>query len=229
MSVALVDDEEDALAAIARVLREAGYQSSSYLSGEDLLAALGQGSQFDVIVADWNMPGMTGIELIQRLGKQGNVKPPVIILTSRSKASDIAFALEAGADDVIVKPADASHFLARIDALIRYGARSATASEVVSQFGDFQFDGERGVVSYAGKIIELAPDEYALALLLFRNLNLPVSRLSLLEALRSNREDATERMLDKQVFGIRWKLGLSPENGFLISTVSGYGYRLQNI
>jgi DNA-binding response OmpR family regulator len=97
------------------------------------------------------------------------------------------------------------------------------------QFGRYLFEIHTARIFLSSQLIELTRKEFALALLLFRNLDKPLSRITMIDAIWSNELDVPSRTLDTHISRIRTKLRLRPENGFRLATVYSYGYRLEQI
>lgn len=227
MHIAVVDDEEAIRGFVTRALAESGHSCTSYRGGRALLSALAR-ETFDLVIVDWNMPEMSGIEIIQSMHALLEERPPVIMLTSRSEKEDIAEALNEGADDFIVKPESPIVIAARVNALLRRTSGTAAApQDEAPRFGDYMFDKSRGAVLFGEREIMLTSKEFALALLLFSNQNRPLSRRYIMEAVWKSVADLSTRTLDMHISRIRTKLSLRPENGFSLRTVFGYGYRLE--
>jgi len=226
MHIAIVDDDETVQAFVAETLRGEGHLCSCYRSGLDLLAAA-QRETFDLLIVDWNMPGMSGIHLVELAKSRIAACPPVIMLTNRSDKDDIALALNTGADDFIIKPESPVVILARVNALLRRSAVGGAAGQGPLQFGAYLFDTHHNVVKFGGEDIALTAKEFALAMLFFSNQNRPLSRAYIMEAVWKSVAELSTRTLDMHVSRIRTKLSLRLENGFSLRTVFGYGYRLE--
>jgi DNA-binding response OmpR family regulator len=225
MRIAITDDHPDELAWTAGLLRDAGYDCSTFASGEDLIAALRRDT-FDLLMLDWNMPRMSGLDVLAWLPSNLEVAPPVIVLTSRTAKEDIVRALEAGARDYIVKPEDAAVVRARVAAALRRLGPTKDNSQM--RYGDYLVDNGAGQVSYCGEAIELRPKEFELARLLFENTDRPLSRSYLMQRVWKSSPDVETRTLDMHISRVRSKLGLDPDRGFALRTVFGFGYRLDN-
>ncbi|QKR99769.1 response regulator transcription factor [Sphingomonas sp. CL5.1] len=225
MHIALVDDDETMLDMVRHMLEEQGHRCFRCRSGRELMTAL-QRETFDLLIVDWNMPEMSGLEIIERVRSHLADPPPILMLTRRSDKDDIAHALNAGADDFIVKPETPVVFAARVNALLR--RRGGESDTGTLQFGPYRFDRVRDKVVFREETIALTSKEYALALLFFRNLNRALSRAYIMEFVWKSVADLSTRTLDMHVSRIRAKLSLRPENGFFLRTVFGYGYRLES-
>lgn len=225
MRIALVDDDPDEIADIAATLRASGIDCSLYSSGEELLAALRR-ETFDLLLLDWNMMGMSGMKVLAWARENLDPPPPVIMLTNRDRKEDIVFALDAGAADYIRKPEEPEIVRARIRAALR--DRRKELPEPSDAFGGFAFDAITRSVRFEDEVIELRQKEYALARLLFENLNRPLSRSYILQKVWQSSPDIETRTLDVHISRLRAKLKLRPERGFALQTIFGFGYRLDS-
>lgn len=224
MRIAIADDDKLIRDHAEATLSLAGYQCETFTNGRDVIATLKRDT-FDLLLLDWNMPGMTAIEVIEWARQNLDDVPRIVVLTSRSSDLDIAHALDAGADDFISKPASAEIIRARVMANLRR-TRPSQAQERFQTWGVYRFDRLEQSVSVNGTPTALTPKEFALSLLLFENLQRPLSRTYLLQRLWNNTIDLSTRTLDMHISKMRTKLCLRPENGFRLQTLSGYGYRL---
>ena len=150
------------------------------------------------------------------------------MLTARTAAEDIVAALDAGADDFVIKPVEPIVLAARVNALLRraYPVEEHTTTVAI---GAYVFDPLRLTATWPGGEARLTAKEYALALVFFRNLHRPLGRVYLLETVWGRNPDLESRTLDAHVAKIRGKLDLRPDNGFRLSPVYSYGYRLEQI
>ncbi|WP_421738858.1 response regulator transcription factor [Caulobacter sp.] len=225
MKVALLDDDESHNALVAGLLGPAGYDCVSFTHPERLLAELRR-QTFDLLIIDWNMPDLSGIETLRRIDEMLPAAPPVLLLTSRSIEADLVEGLNAGADDYIVKPLQPPVLLARVNALARRVYRAPVTPQV-EQHGLYRMDPATHTVGWADHVETLTPKEFQLAVILFNNLARPLSREYLLRRVWGQRPDLETRTLDAHVSRLRAKLQLRPANGFRLTTVYGFGYRLE--
>lgn len=225
MRIAVVDDDQMTREMLTELLGSAGHRCTPFTDATSLITQL-QRDTFDLVIADWVMPGVTGLELIQWVRTNMTPPPPVIMLTNRAAKDDVAGALNAGADDYIAKPEDGHVILARVEAVLRRTTGSADLQRVES-FGRYSFDRMTTSVAIDGEEVKLTAKEFALALLFFRNQHRALSRAYILETLWRSNADLQTRTLDMHISRIRSKLALHPQNGYRLQTIFGYGYRLE--
>ena len=227
MRIAIADDDPEIIEFLGKIVEGLGYVYSGYNDGTSLTNALLRDT-FDLVILDWNMPGKTGMQILEWMDGAVEDRPPVIMMTSRTAKQDVSDALNAGADDYITKPEDKNVIAARINALLRRNV-GASAMEPTAEYGDYLLNRIEQTVRHGGKDIALTAKEFELADLMFRNRDRTLSRRYIMETVwRTNAHLAT-RTLDMHVSRIRAKLALKPENGFRIFTVFGYGYRLETL
>ena len=223
MQVAVVDDDRELTDQLCGLLDGANIGCTCFRSGGDIMAALRRDT-FDVVLLDWNMPGASGIDVLEWATGNLDCAPAFIMLTSRNDPKDIVHALESGACDFIVKPEDGGVVLARIRAAAR--RFTSSANERFMRFGHYELDNLESVISVKGEAVELTAKEFGLARTFLQNVNRPLSRAYLLSEIWGHTEDLETRTLDMHVSRLRSKLALRPENGFAIKSVFGFGYRL---
>ncbi|ATY33361.1 response regulator transcription factor [Sphingomonas psychrotolerans] len=225
MRIAVVDDDESVIEFASAALAAADHSCISFRTGAALLAALRR-QTFDLILLDWNLPDSSGMELLRSIRDAVSRATAIIMLTSRSDKDDVAAALHAGADDYVVKPETATVIVARVQAVLRRAMPTAVQDRVL-QFGSYGFDRLTERVSVGDEEVALSAKEFQLALTLFENMHRALSRSYLLETIWQSAADLSTRTLDMHVSRIRSKLKLTPENGYRIVAISGYGYRME--
>ena len=227
MRIAVADDEETIRDFLSSLLTKAGHRCTLFRDGKDLMHAL-QRDTFDLVVVDWMMPSMNGLDLVRWARGVVDPCPPVIMLTSRSDKTDVVEALNAGADDYIIKPETEHVILARVDAVMRRSTNSAQEKPPrIEEFGPYSFDRMTSTVTLNGEEISLTSREFQLARLFFLSPNRAFSRAYILETLWNSVPDLPTRTLDMHISRIRSKLRLGPENGYRLQTIFGHGYRLE--
>ena len=227
MRVALLDDDEHHLGATASTLTEAGFSCHAYSLSKDLLFDLKRES-FDLLVVDWLMPDVSGIEVLRQVRSHNGLTPPVLFITSRDSERDVIEALEAGADDYMVKPVRSGELIARVKALLCRALPQPEADRVF-EFGPFRLDTRTLEAWRDDQPVELTQKEFQLALLLLRNIGRPLSRGHIREMVWGRGSEVPSRTMDTHVSRVRTKLEMRPEFGFLLAPVYSYGYRLEQL
>lgn len=217
MRILVVEDEPDLLRTVAQALREDGYAVDEASDGEEGLYKA-TAWEYDAIVLDLLMPGLTGWEVLLRLRRTH--KTPVLILTARDGVQDRVRGLDSGADDYLTKPFHLVELRARLRALIRRSAGQAS-SEI--QIGLLTLDLRTRQVTRDGVVLPLTPREYALLELLVLHRGRVVSRTEIYDHLFEETEESLSNLIDVHVSNLRRKLG-----GDFITTRRGQGYILHD-
>jgi DNA-binding response OmpR family regulator len=226
--ILLVEDEADLARVIVRELEAAGFAVRHAPDGEASLRAIGQ-EEPDLVVLDWMLPGIDGLEVLRRLRQSSAV--PVIMLTARAEEVDRVVGLEVGADDYLSKPFGARELVARVRALLRRHERlqemlAADRSEggtAALSFGPLLVDPAAHLAKLNGETLDLTRTEFGLLHLLVRNKGRAFSRAYLHDAVWGEPAVEGDRSVDNTVLRLRKKLG---DLGDAIETVWGVGYRL---
>jgi DNA-binding response OmpR family regulator len=227
MRIAVLDDDRSQVELVCQVLSAAGHACHPFQSGKEMLNQLRRES-FDMLILDWQVPDLTGPEVLRWVREKLPAILPVLFMTSRSGEDDIVAGLAAGADDYMIKPIRRGELVARVQALLRRAYPSQNPVEQI-QFGDYVFESRTGRLMVDGNPIDVTQKEFDLALLFFRNLGRPLSRAYILEAVWARDVEIPSRTMDTHVSRVRSKLQLRPENGFRLAPVYSYGYRLEQI
>jgi DNA-binding response OmpR family regulator len=224
MRILVVEDDPIQAEAVSSALSSLSHTVTIVDDGERAVRCLGS-EPVDAVVLDWHLPRMSGIEVLHWIRARANVKYGVLFLTSRIHEVDVVRALDAGADDYMVKPFRAEELAARVNALLRRVARTVARDEPI-RAGDYVLDPTERSVRLRGSRIDLTTKEFQLVAALFSNLGKILSR-DLLAMTAWGRELSVEsRSLDTHIYRIRQKLKLSPENGLRLSSIYTLGYRL---
>ncbi len=220
LKILAIDDDRDVRDTISRILGTTASECVSAAdSGEARRILLGpEAQQFDLILLDVLMPGVTGWEFLAELRSEGN-DTPVIFLTGRDTIEERVKGLRLGADDYIVKPFEPSELLARIEAVVRR-RRSMPTLEV----GDLWVDLGRRIVRRRGRRIDVSPGEFDLLRTLMEARGTVVSRAELLARVWGIAFDPGTKVVEVQVARLRKKI--DREGPPVIQTVVGEGYRI---
>lgn len=213
--ILVADDDGEVVQMLARYLGSEGYR---VLTARDGVSALHQARTIrpDLVVLDWMMPGMTGLEVCRTLRAES--RTPVIMLTARVEEPDKLIGLEVGADDYITKPFSLREVAARVRAVLR---RTTAVVEDEVVIGDVTIDFSGATVSRAGQALNLTATEFKLLTIMARNPGRVYSRLQLMEAALGEYYEGYDRTIDSHISHLRRKVG-----GDVIQTVHGIGYKL---
>src|SRR6266508_5633776 len=224
-NILIVEDEEALVLLLRYNLEAEGYGVETVARGDEADLLLKERSP-DLVILDWMLPGLSGIELCRRLRARPDTrKLPVIMLTARGEESERVRGLATGADDYIVKPFSVPELIARVRALLRRANPERVAAMLT--FGDLELDREKRRVSRAGKPIELGPTEYRLLEFLMERPGRVFSRTQLLDGVWGSDVYIDERTVDVHVGRLRKQLN----RGYAkdpIRTVRGSGYALND-
>ena len=221
MRVAILEDDRSQADLLTHWLELAGHQSSAFDEGAQLLRTLGHDT-FDALLLDWNVPGVSGMGVLRQVREQMHLSTPVVICTARDGEADVVEALRAGADDYVVKPMRRMELLARLEAVMR---RGALVDEI--DVDGIHVDFAARNLLCGDRPVELTTKDFDLSVLFLRNVGRLLSRKYIRESVWRTTADINSRSLDTHVSRIRRKLHLTPENGWRLSAVYGYGYRLE--
>jgi DNA-binding response OmpR family regulator len=223
VKVLLIEDEQHVAAFIRKGLEENGIQVQQAFDGTTGLT-MALRDDYDVIVLDIVMPGMSGLELCSKLRNEYDNRIPVLMLTALGTTDDIVEGLTMGADDYLPKPFKFRELLARVRAL----ARRKTAIGKTLSVDDLILDTEAKEVHRAGKRIELTAREFRLLEYLLINKNKVVSRTDILENVWDINHDLGTNVVDVYINYVRKKI----DHGHtipLVKTVVGMGYTIKDI
>ena len=224
--VLLADDDPRLRQFLELELEEEGYAVRSCGDGIEALTAIRQAPP-DLVILDWMLPDLSGVEVCQRLRSTG-LRLPVLMLTGRDAVADRVQALDAGADDYLVKPFSIEELLARLRALARRGRAPATAPSAmeVLELEDLRLNLASHEVSRGGVPVHLSHTEFQLLRCLLAEAGRVQSRQSLLEQVWGDNFVGDANVLDVYVRYLRRKLE-PPGQPTLIQTVRGVGFLLK--
>lgn len=227
MRVAILDDDPQVLESVSSAMTHAGFTCKTYRLSKDLLLELKRES-FDLLMVDWLLPDLPGIEVIKTVRNQLNSDMPILLVTARDAERDVIEALDAGADDFMVKSSRTGELVARARALLRR-TRAKPEVERIFELGPFKLDTRTHDAWRNGNHVELTQKEFNLALILLRNIGKPLSRGHIREIVWGRGTEVPSRTMDTHISRVRTKLDLRPESGFLLAPVYSYGYRLEQL
>ena len=220
----IVAEDEDALSTLLTYnLEKEGYEVGMAVDGDEALMMISERMP-DLLLCDWMMPKVSGIEVCRRLRSQGNTRNlPIVMLTARSEESDRIRGLDTGADDYVVKPFSMVELVARIRAVLRR-IRPGLSEDRVT-FGELSVDRLSHRVQRSGRDIHLGPTEYKLLDYLMQHPRRVFSREQLLDAVWGNDVYVEARTVDVHIGRLRKALN-SGDAFDPIRTVRSAGYSL---
>lgn len=221
-NILVIEDEEDLRELVTLHLERDGHRITSCTNAEDAVEVLRRDKNFDLILVDWMLPGMSGLALIESL----DGKYPILMITARAAQEDVISALEKGADDYITKPFEIPILQARVNALLRR-ARFLKDIPPPSQdhfsFKNLSVSVPAHEARLNDEILHLTPSEFRILVALLENRGRVLSRQALIDKVQGEDVSVIARTIDTHVFGLRKKLG---DHAYLIETIRGIGYRI---
>lgn len=219
MRVLIIEDEEAIRESLVSAVGDAGFSTESAADGEEGLYFATE-YPIDLAIVDLGLPGMSGMQVIEKLRAAGK-SYPVLILTARDRWQDKVEGLQAGADDYVVKPFHTEEVLARINALLR---RTGGFSEAVLKAGPISLDTRSQEVTVDDEVKELTSFEYRVLEYLMLSSGKVVSKTELTESLYDQDFERDSNVIE--VFVGRLRRKLDPKNKIKpIETLRGRGYR----
>jgi two-component system KDP operon response regulator KdpE len=220
-SLLVVEDDERIRTALIRALRERGHAVSSAATA---MAGLRQAvdERPDLVVLDLGLPDLDGGELLRMLRAVSSV--PVIVATARDDDGSVVRALDAGADDYVLKPFSTEQLEARIRAVLRRTASAADGASAPLTVGALTVDPRSRRVTYAGAPVELSPKEFDLLAHLAARAGAVVSKRELLAEVWQLPYGGSDKTVDVHLSWLRRKLG--EDGARMLQTVRGVGVRL---
>lgn len=218
--ILVIEDDEAILAFLRRGLGYEGYEVETAETGQKGLALAG-GNRPDLVVLDWMLPGMDGLEVCKRLRSMGKI--PILMLTAKDSVNDRVQGLDAGADDYMVKPFNLDELMARIRALLR---RTQTPKEKSYSFGDLALDTGTRRAQRGERVIDLTAKEYELLELFMRNPRQVLTREQIYDNVWGYDFGGESNIIEVYVRYLRQKLEVGKETR-LLHTVRGMGYVLR--
>ena len=170
MRIAIVEDDPSHLEIVSHWLRGAGHHIHAFKHGREFMRVL-KHETFDALLLDWNLPEMSGIEVLRAVRERLCSPIPTIFATARDLERDAVVALSAGADDYLVKPIRRLELLARLEAMTRrFGGAK------VFEVGEFRVDGQMRSITREGRCLEVTGKDFDLASVLLNNVGRVLSR-----------------------------------------------------
>ena len=225
MHVGVLEDDVDQQSLIRLWLASAHYTCTMFDTVAGTIGGL-KSEHFDALLLDWMLPDGSGSEVLNWVRTNMGWNMAVVILTARTDEATVVLALQAGADDFVVKPPKQQELIARLAAAAR---RADPGGLPILRLGAFEVDVPRHTLSMDGAPVTLTQKEFDLAVYLFQSPAKLLSRDHLLNKVWGMNADVDTRTVDTHVSRLRKKLWLDGTRGWKLSPVYGYGYRLDRV
>lgn len=219
--ILLVDDDLEFCNKLSEWLSKQNFTVDTAANGEDAIQ-LAQSFQFDIIVLDWQMPGVSGLDVC-RILRAKNIRTPILFLTGMGEYSQKELGLDTGADDYLVKPFDLGEFGARLRALLR---RPQTLLQANLSFEDLSLDTAFNTVSSNGQTLKLTVRECSLLAFLMRHSGQPFSARELRDSVWPSDGSASDEAVRTCIKTLRQKLKQLGKDAYINRDV-GCGYVLR--
>jgi two-component system phosphate regulon response regulator PhoB len=222
LNILVVEDEEAIREMLIMALGQNQLNVTAVDSAEEALKTLAD-KTMDLLVLDWMLPGISGVELARRLKNDPHYKQlPIILLTARGEEADKIRGLEIGADDYMTKPFSPKELVARIKAVMRRSGKLNESGQI--SVDTIVLDPEQHRLSIDGKTLEISPTEFKLMQFFMSNPDKVYSRTHLLDQVWGRSVYIEERTVDVHIRRLR-KILAEYDREDLIQTVRGFGYR----
>tara|TARA_X000001036_G_scaffold37817_1_gene30625 strand:+ start:3876 stop:4568 length:693 start_codon:yes stop_codon:yes gene_type:complete len=224
-AILLVEDDPSLIELVRYNLEAADFDVAVEMDGDGGLMAIRE-RDFDLVILDWMMPNMSGIEVVRQIRRMNDKRAtPVIMLTARGEETDKIRGLDAGADDYVVKPFSPAELVSRVRALLRRSAPDMGGETLA--YEDLEMDLVSHKVNRGGRSVHLGPTEYRLLRVLMENPNRVYSREQLLDKAWGQNIYVEIRTVDVHVRRLRRAINIDGKPD-LIRTVRGSGYALDS-
>ena len=225
-NILLVEDEEALRMTLSDRLLSEGYKVDCAGDGEEGLQCALQATH-DLIILDIMLPRKNGFDVCRDV-RQAGLATPILMLTARGQTVDKVIGLKLGADDYLTKPFEMMELLARVEAVLRRGRKSAPGSNAICQVGSLRIDLRGTEVTRNGSVINLSAREFQLLRYLVEHRGATLSRDEILREVWGYSAETFTRTVDVHIASLRQKLEDNPKQPQLILTVSGLGYKFSS-
>lgn len=227
MNIGVLEDDQPQSEMLRSWLDSEGYSVSSAASGIEFIQLVKK-QPFDLLILDWELPDTTGFEVLKQVRQLLGVRAPVLFTTQRDDEQDIVTALEAGADDYLVKPLRRAELLARVKAVLRRAGEENEQDNLLV-LGPIELDLRSHTAKLNGEEVKLTNKDFDLAAFIFSNIGKILSREYLLKMVWGIGQDISTRTVDMHISRIRRKLNINQSIGYSLKTIYQHGYRLEKI
>ncbi len=227
MRIGYLEDDREIAELVEGWLVGAGHQVSWTEHSGSFLQQVKAGN-FDFLILDWELPGASGMDVLQQVRAVLRFELPILFCTQREAEADIVLALENGADDYLVKPPRKMELMARVTALARRAGLEQQTNEII-ELGQYRMDLKHRILTKSGEPVTLTEKDFDVAAMLFAHVGRVLSRAYMLETIWGQSAQLNTRTVDVHVSRVRKALGLTPETGYRIKTIYQHGYRLEQV
>ena len=222
MKILLAEDDLNLGKLMSMLLKKQNILTTWVQDGEEAYNKV-YADGYDVLVLDWMMPKMSGVDACKKLRSDGYQRA-ILLLTARDSIEDRVTGLDAGADDYLVKPFEFAELMARLRALGRRSSQKI--QQDMMDLGDFTLDRTSKVLKKGEQVIQLSPREFQIFDLLVQNMGIVVPRDIILDRIWGLESEVSSNNIDSYVKLLRKKLE-SADGQMIISTIRGVGYKLE--
>jgi DNA-binding response OmpR family regulator len=226
--ILLLEDDDAQAELVQAALEHAGHTVINAREGAEAIRIV-EHSAVDLLVLDWMVPGISGMDVLHWVRERMGRTLPVLFLSAKVREEEMVTALQAGADDYVVKPIRRRELVARVEALWRRAYPEDSRNVTRLAVGRYVVDLRQRMVSFDGREIELTPKEFDIASVLFRNVGRIMSRELLFRLIWGRGIDGVSRSLDTHIYRLRNKLKLGEVTGVRLRSVYTHGYRLEAV
>ena len=217
--ILLIEDEVKLARFVELELQYEGYDVTVCHDGRNGMETVTKG-EYDMVLLDLMLPGMTGIEICRRIRKFSTI--PIIMLTAKDEVMDKVAGLDSGADDYLTKPFAIEELLARMRVAFKH-YEANPAKKLLLQVQDLQIDTEKRMVTVGGKVVDLTKKEYELLAYLVQNKNVVLTREQILNEVWGYSYIGETNVVDVYIRYLRSKIDEAFEKKYIL-TIRGVGY-----
>lgn len=228
MKIVSLEDDSAQSEMIRTTLEVDGHDVLCFREGGDVIRYL-ENAVADLLVLDWWVPDISGVDVLRWVRQRIGEELPVLFLTNCACKDETVAALNAGADDYVVKPVHQGELRARVHALLRRAYPPTRLQDACFDIGKYVIDMRDRRISLNGLHIDLTSKEFELAALLFRNAGRVMPRDVILKIIWGRNLEKLSRSLDTHIYRLRNKLRLGPETGVRLRSIYAHGYRIEVI
>ena len=219
----LLAEDDLKLGKLTQYMLEQNGIATEWVTTGDAIYDYAMYEEYDVLVLDWMMPKMSGVDACRQLREAGYQRA-ILLLTARDAIEDRVTGLDAGADDYLVKPFEFAELMARLRALGRRSSQKIQRD--VMELGEFTLDRTSKVLKKNDQLIQLSPREFQIFDLLVQNIGIVVPRDIILDRIWGIESDVSSNNIDSYVKLLRKKLNTA-DGQISIATIRGVGYKLE--